>query len=514
MRLYLIAFVLLLSGALATAQEASGNWCGLHQHEGAGEGLVTRLLTNKAVAGQGIVSSRDIQYVPITFHVVADDNGNGRIDENRVLDQLCELNEDYLPYDIQYYLKDGQFNYIDDSDIFSNHLSTINTLMTNQRDNRSMNIWIVESVDDPNDQNPGTTLAYYSIPKDWIVIRKGSVKGSGIELAHEIGHFYSLDHTFYGWETNPFGDEISEIGVNAPTETPWGNDTEKMNGTNCEYAGDRLCDTPPDYNNGLGNPGCEFTGNVLDPNGVQIDPDEGNYLSYFLNCSDEDYHFSPQQNDIIQVDLNSNYRNHLFFDPMPSLQAITEEPALIYPVSGETTDSYNSINLQWSEVPGATAYLLEVSRLVTFAVNTTRLVVYGNSKVMNNLDANKTYYWRVRPYNAHYTCNDVTSDTESFRTAGTTTIQEPGFVLEWRVAPNPVRAQQDLMLQISTSEAFRAEVGIYDINGRLVRSPGQIAFAAGENNVPVATDGLAAGMYILRVLTDVGQLTEKVIIGN
>ncbi len=521
MRPYFTAFLLLLATVSLSAQEITGDWCGLHHQEGAQDALRERRNAHKETLAQGIVYPRDILYVPITFHLVAETSGTGRITENRVLDQLCEINEDFAPYDIQFFLKDGQFNYVDNSTVFENHEATIGTIMTFQKVDRSLNVWIVESVDDPEDENPGETLAYYSpydfFPfKDWIVAAKDRIGGNGIILTHELGHFFSLDHPFLGWEADPFGNEADEIGVPAPTDSanPGNNPTELMDGTNCENAADGICDTPPDYNNGLGNPGCTFTGNVLDPNGVPIDPDEFNYVSYFLNCPDESYHFTPQQNDLIQIDINSNHRAYLFQDPVPTVATIDEAAELIYPITGETVDGFNSVNLQWTSVPNATAYVLEISRVSTFTIQTIRTVVYGNSKVMDELDANRTYYWRVRPFNAHYGCADVGSEIESFVTGGTTTTVEPAYVLDWSVAPNPARSNAAVQLQVLTNEAFSGQLGLYDLNGKLVQQIRQVEFTTGENQISVPTTNLPNGIYVLQVRTDVGQLTEKVIIGN
>ncbi|MEZ4948184.1 MAG: hypothetical protein R2784_02135 [Saprospiraceae bacterium] len=49
--------------------------------------------------------------------------------------------------------------------------------------------------------------------------------------------------------------------------SPNGSPTELQDGSNCTTAGDKICDTPPDYNFGLIN-GNSCYGGAKDPNGV------------------------------------------------------------------------------------------------------------------------------------------------------------------------------------------------------------------------------------------------------
>jgi hypothetical protein len=98
-----------------------------------------------------------------------------------------------------------------------------------------INIWVVPEIDDNNGGNGIQGYAYFptstnsNAAKDGIVILHsatgtiGSVKSNtnkGTVLSHEMGHHFSLYHTFNG--TNVCGAE-----------------------TNCLTSGDRVCDTPP-----------------------------------------------------------------------------------------------------------------------------------------------------------------------------------------------------------------------------------------------------------------------------
>ena len=474
-----------------------------------------RLRNNLRLAAQGTYSARDISYVPIKFHVGARNDGSGRISHQKVLDQLCELNEDFAPLDIQFFLADGTVNYINNTTFYENHNATQNSVMAAQRDTRAMNVYVVESANIDGGSGGGVTLAYYSPPRDWIVITRTYIDEDDATLSHEIGHFFSLLHTFNGWECGGYNEE----GTPAPTTSSCGGiggniPTERANGTNCENSGDYICDTPADYNNGIGWSGCNFTLQVQDPLGEIIDPDERNYMSYFLNCPDEEYFFSDQQIEAIQLDLNSSSRNFLRIDPVPEYVAIEGTATLIYPLADDVTDAYNYVNFQWEAVEGATQYLLEIDRVTSFSLFPIRIITSGTSAVVEELNADTRYYYRVRPYNAHYTCAD-NSATTSFRT-GTEVVSttSPEFVEAFTVAPNPVRAQNELQVYLNTDQAFSGQLELLDINGRATAIREQHQFALGENRISLELSDLPNGIYLLRMHSAEGILTQKIVLAR
>jgi hypothetical protein len=85
-------------------------------------------------------------------------------------------------------------------------------------------------------------------------------------IAHELGHYFSLDHPF----ANP--------------------GTELVNESNCATAGDQVCDTPADpyvYGQAISNyidANCLFTYTGKDANGSYYDPDVSNIMSYYSPC--------------------------------------------------------------------------------------------------------------------------------------------------------------------------------------------------------------------------------------
>ena len=256
--------------------------------------IIPRLKQNQAlITNQEIVYPRSTSYVPVKFHLVAKNDGSGRLSYSKVLEQLCKINDDFAPLDIQFYIKDN-VNFLDNTSIYEDH-TTAQNLMNFSREPGALNIFIMEDVNPSNQSARG----YYSPSLDWIVIENQEI-GGGRSLTHEIGHYFSLLHPFHGWDIEPYNPDVH--GIPAPYFSPMGVQTEKSDGSNCSEAGDLLCDTPPDYAYNYPWPDCTFDANILDPDANPIDPDEKLFMNYF-DCPRDDYYFSPQQAEVMKTDL-------------------------------------------------------------------------------------------------------------------------------------------------------------------------------------------------------------------
>lgn len=83
------------------------------------------------------------------------------------------------------------------------------------------------------------------------------------------------------------------LGLLTTNETVYGK--ELADGSNCNTAGDKICDTPADPNlpfNPNMNNGCRLVNNIKDPNGNYYTPDISNYMSFYWGCQCK---FSYQQ---------------------------------------------------------------------------------------------------------------------------------------------------------------------------------------------------------------------------
>ncbi len=472
----------------------------------------------KAENGQAVTDRSAVQYVPIHFHIVGDASGGGKHNESSILDQLCDMNEAYAPMEIRFYLRAhptyGLFDYsINNDDV--NTMQTNTFLMANRRHNNALNVYVVS-------QASGTdnVLAYYSPQNDWVVSRKNQINGTyNGTLPHEVGHFFSLMHTFFGYEDNSFGPGSAGWPI-APVISPYHPNgqnipTERQNGSNCSTAADMICDTPPDYNFGLIQSGCNaYNGGAKDPLGTLVDPSESNFMGYFSNCS-TNYHFSPMQQAAILADLASPFRNYLDNNFSPIATNITTPIDLLTgPADADTTEYYNEVLLQWQSVTGANMYLLDID-INGFYSSPLRqsFILTGTSKLMTNLAKNKKYFWRVRPFNEYYTCAEARERT--FRTSSATSSTADIAELDkWTVAPNPAAGNDQLRVFLNATSHFDAELRVLDATGRQVLQLENQSIPAGETVLSLPLSGLAEGLYFVVLQSGTGSAVRKLMVAR
>ncbi len=457
--------------------------------------LGSQLQENRLSSNASIEARNEAVFLPITFHLVASDEGNGRVRESSVLDQLCQLNIDFLPHDIQFYLK--EFKYIDNSTLYEEHRED-EDLMIRQRDNASINVFILKEANNSNEIEDGQTLGYFNIQRDWLVMRRDEINDHSIVLTHEVGHFLGLLHPYNGWDFEPWTEEMH--GNPAPTRSPRGISTERMDGSNCSQSGDFLCDTPPDYFFAFGNSTCNYEGGARDPNGVLVDPDERNYMGNFVGeCERDTYYFSTEQVEIMKTNIQSPQRDYLRTDFLPQNLITQQDVLLNFPADDETIPTFNLVPLKWSTVEGATQYLVEIDRVRSFNVQTRRVVTDQNSLELFDLDARRQYYWRVRPFNAYNTCVEF-SPPATFRTGLVRDTTQLPLIEDWQILPNPVRYSEQLTIDISTQRQFAAQVQVLDALGRVVIDEDHFIMP-NDNQIFLDLPRLALGAYVVVVRT-------------
>lgn len=465
-----------------------------------------RLQVNKNSLSEKRVSERSLMYVPIRFHLVARTDGSGRALEKDVLTALCRLNQDFQATNIRFYLKDGKMNFINNSTIYDNPTLISSTFSMRQaRDQSAMNIFITQTAVPNNDGDNSIIAGFYSAnpDNDWIVIRRDALRNWA--LPHEVGHYLSLLHTHHGWDAAPYDKDVH--GTPAPALSPGGQQTERVNKSNCDRSGDNICDTPADYN-GLFWNNCNYNGGALDPDTVMIDPDERNFMSYFSFCPRNEYKFSPEQIDLMQSDVSN--RTKLATQVSPTFSPINDFPELLTPTSGANVALTDSIVLTWKAVPGATNYLIEIDRLPTFVFNPIRLSTQNTQiTITQDLLANTNYYWRIIPFSAYNTCSDP-SRYFVFRTLTSTNVRTIEILDKFEVSPVPVKSGQDFLIELSTIERFDALVSLYDLSGKEVIRSFEHSFYQGENSLRIPTEGLPGGMYLFTLRTQYGTAHAKI----
>lgn len=204
----------------------------------------------------------------MVVHIVKDSLGEPNITEGDIQGQVQYLNTLWDTICASFEI--CEFRYIDNFQWDTLEMLAgyrWNEMLTAHEQDYRINIFYVEHIREPVGTAGFATLGGIASPGGSICMTKAG--GSGT-LAHEMGHFWGLPHTFEN-----AGQELA-------------------NGSNCDTAGDQICDTPADP---YSSPDivyvtdCIFTWMGLDPNGQYYDPDVGNIMSYY-DCT---CHFSYDQ---------------------------------------------------------------------------------------------------------------------------------------------------------------------------------------------------------------------------
>ncbi len=390
----------------------------------------------------------DTIYVPMTIHLLGNDSGAGYFPLNKVLNAVCELNEDFASSGIRFYIE-GAINYINNTD-FWDHESFgpgFQMMETHNVDN-TINCYFVE--------NPAEACGY-SIYGLGVALGHNCMGPGDNTWAHEMGHAFSLPHTFYGWEgsshsySQPAPEEVDGVLV------------ERASGLGCENAGDGFCDTPADYLNDRWNCNSEGMSNSkqLDPDSVQFRSDATFFMSYSLDvCAAR---FSAEQIAAMRANLVDERANFLY-DQTP-VYPVPDSFGLVSPANGETVLAATDVLLTWEPTPNATHYYVQVSPLPSFGGVVFSGVVEGLELQLTNLDPGRKYYWRMRPFNKVFTCANFGS-AKNFTMGAITAASEPEILLSQLVVfPNPANSGRNINVAFQADEAKLLNVRVVNMFG-------------------------------------------------
>lgn len=319
-------------------------------------------------------SSSTTLYVPIVAHIVGDDNGLGYYRSDHLQASFYNINDQFADVDIFFYLKD--VNYINNTSLYE-HTGSYNTVMRNTKYPDALNMYFV--------LDPSGACGYFSGWTDIVAIRNSCGDLDNTTIAHEIGHYMSLPHTFYGWENrDPYND--------SPRSTD-----ERVSGSNCSSSGDYFCDTPADFISDRWN--CPYNNSKLDYAGDPYQPDGELYMSYANdNCQN---YFSNEQIDAMRYYLQNNNRRTGHLGYIPSNFDSLGAPTPTFPANnGNYKPPLNHVELRWEGVEGADYY----SVLITQGANPNFFlfdtIVKKDSAIVlrGGLPTNYTLRWKVAAF--------------------------------------------------------------------------------------------------------------------
>ncbi len=452
-----------------------------------------------------------LKYIPMTFHLVANDAGSGRVTEESILYQVASINEQYSDQEAIFYI--DRFNYFDDDAVYDSPRSNAaNTQMRLRKDNNSINVFVVNNIESTG---PGQTLAYFDPQEDWLVSRKGQINGASSTLAHEVGHFFSLAHPFSGWDCNPFNippyTNPVAVTFTIPCDGGGGSSVIELHDrSNCNTAGDHICDTPEDYNLGLfWQNNCAENNSVKDINGDVIKPMTNNFMSYYTNCAT--YQFSNTQKNLINTDFFTFQRSYIRTGNVPNTTPVTDPVSYISPINGNNAGGTTNILLDWEDTPGANKYLVIYDRFMSFTFAPKKFIVTGSEfLITDQLGEDVTYYWKVWPYNESETGADY-SATQNFKASLGTAVNEIREITSFTLSPNPVRTLGTVRLAISATKPFAGTIEVTNTTGQRLSSQ-KINITSGVSQHEIETTDLSAGLYFIILHSEKGRLVERMFI--
>ncbi|MCH2021763.1 MAG: zinc-dependent metalloprotease [Saprospiraceae bacterium] len=480
-----------------------------------------RMLDNRQLFSKehvaNLMANRVITYIPLTIQNVQNTSGEGSTSVNTILSFLCGLNAIYADQDVQFFIHNQIIDLVSDHIDANSGTANAKTVMFQQKVANTLNIYIGRSIYYPN----GSYLSYYEPTKDFVFLQQPMVSADAKTEAHEIGHFFTLPHTFYGWE-----------GVDAEAVYGGGNAPATINsetvelvtrgaGANCTSAADGFCDTEADYNSTASISSCTFTPSVLDPTGATLDPDESNLMSYYDdNCSSV---FSSEQKTAIALSIAN--RTFVTNTP-PSTSVVTGLSSAVSPLNGALLGSISNptVRLDWDDVPGATWYLLEVVGTSVPGIwipnsNDVKyigLISNGDSHFdlsTNDLTAGLHYAWRIKALNQYSTCASFSGFFDFEATTNTTDLRDLPIEkqISFKVNTNPVNTI-DIPLVIYSAEEVIGSIYIYGVDGREIISFNKQIINQGENMIQIPGYNFINGAYFTVLTTDRGVLKQKFIL--
>ena len=456
-------------------------------------------------------------YVPLTIHLVGSDAGAGFFAISGLKAAFCKLNESFLDANIQFFIA-GEINYLSNTAWYTHEtvLEGAEMMFTNNVDG-TLNIYFV---------NDPAGNCGYNLPYAGIAMRKSCSGPNDNTWAHEIGHALALPHPFLGWEggvsydgsvshsyTNPapeivtydytfFQDTLIEDTLIIDTAF-----VERLDGTNCAFAADGFCDTPPDY---LAQRWfCDANGESptiqTDPTGETFRSDGTLIMGYSDdNCQNR---FTQEQIAAMRADLYDENPDWISTDP-----PLAEVPGVISvfnaPLEGSEMP-FDEVDFSWEPLDNAAHYILQISPLPTFGIRS-EYVVDTNELTLTDLAPNRTYYWRVTAFNNYSFCVPV-SEVATFSTNEVSNTSSIDQLAQFTVYPQPAKSGEGLTVDLLTSHMLKGDLQLYNSVGQALWSS-VLDFQSGQHTMNIPTGQLSSGLYFLTIRSKNGGIAVRKVI--
>ena len=261
---------------------------------------------------------------------------------------------------------------------------------------------------------------------------------------------------------------------------------ELQDGSNCETAGDLLCDTPPDYGVGFTCGCCRIPFPIRDSKCDTITSHAQNVMSYSVGC--DEFEFTEDQITAMQASYMSPQRAYLRTNITESVyRPVTDRVTTISPAAFETVEVFNDVLFEWEPVTNAEFY--------TITINGEDFRSTEPQFRMTGLEPGTGFNsYSVQAFGP-FGGGCAGADQIIFNTGNTSSTNELDFVDGISVFPNPVSNSQDLNIVFDSAASLNGEVILYNMTGQIVSKTAE-RISASTNNFRISTQNLDQGLYL------------------
>jgi hypothetical protein len=132
--------------------------------------------------------------------------------------------------------------------------------------------------------------------------------------------------------------------------------------------------------------------------------------------------------------------------------------------------------------------------------------------LVTKLSNNKTFYWRVRPFNSSSPCTAVSSSGQ-FQATIISSINQLAGIQQFSIFPNPIQDNQALTIAFESQENLALTLRLTDVSGRVLQQE-RIESKIGKNTFSLNTQSLANGLYFVELVGKTGRIGMKVVVGE
>lgn len=427
-----------------------------------------------------------IDSIPLSVHIVGNDDGEGYYPLEDLFAYICQLNARYAAVNFHFYIK-WPIQYINNTEYYIHDFSSGQAMMWRYNVPNTVNAYFVE--------DPAGNCGYYSPSADGLAVSKSCATANSNTLIHELGHYFSLPHTFYGWESG---------------NTPSNPEAVRRSGTgaNCNAAGDGFCDTYADYLSTRWS--CPGPVGRRDQYGDPYHLDSSNYMCYALDgCTSN---FSNQQ--IAAMQYNVHVTRSSFSGAVTPVARPLDSARIVYPVDTLYT---NGKTATWRRIPGADYYYVRLAMQdLPFWILESAFSSDTSMNITIPLTEGTIYELSVIPVNAHdvcmkYSTRQAFAYTEKRRNLAVTSAGKEGAQL--LAYPNPLNHGSDLQLNFQTLPPGVYTVTMTSVSGQMITEQ-RFNYSGSSNTYNLNTHNCPDGIYFIRWNGPGGQNAFRVRIGQ